>query len=104
MGPLSWLRIVAACALCGPWGTHEAAEITRIASGPEENKSLDVDFTVRFERSTRRGKITREGPSGDAVVDLTELQYQQTTSRIVPLRPVLTQSSCAREISVPCSV
>src|SRR5689334_19379246 len=81
--------VLATCAaLAAPCA--RAADVTRVASSAEPDNPFDLDLTVRYERTQRKAKITREfadrtadGGLG-AVRDENELWYEQVTSRVVP--------------------
>ena len=85
MGRPFSLRTLTACALLLLGGGAEAAEITRVASSAEADNPFDLDFSVRWERTLRRAKITREGADSNGVVaDFTELRYEQVTNQLIP--------------------
>ncbi len=85
MGRPYSLRTLTACALLLLAGGAEAAEITRVASAAEPDNPFDLDLSVRWERTLRRAKITREGADSDGnIADFTELRYEQVTNQIIP--------------------
>ena len=85
MGRPFSLRILTACALLLLGVAAEAAEITHVASSAEPDNPFDLDFSVRWERTLRRAKITREGAdSGGTVADFTELRYEEVSNQIIP--------------------
>lgn len=52
-----------------------AAEITRVASSFDKDNPFDLDLWVGFERTQRRGKITRERHQDGHIADVLELRY-----------------------------
>lgn len=66
------------------------AEITRVSSSGERDSAFGARFEVRWERSQRHARITREygdnggTPGVGAVSDNVELDYSQVTNRLVP--------------------
>jgi len=86
------LGILGACtflvALSGP---ARGAEITHLATAAEaNNRSLDIDLSVRWDRTQKRVRITREqadptaSPPIGAIIDQTALRYSQITNALVP--------------------
>ncbi len=85
MGRPFSLRTLTACALLLLGPGAEAAEITRVLSAADTGNPFDLDFSVRWERTLRRAKITREGPdSSGMIADFTEMRYEQITNQIIP--------------------
>lgn len=85
MGRPFSLRTLTACGLLLLAGGAEAAEITRVASSAEPDNPFDLDFSIRWERTLRRAKITREAAdAAGTVADFTELRYEQVTNQIIP--------------------
>ncbi len=85
------LGILGACAmLVALSGTARAAEITHVATAAEPNKAVDVDLSIRWDRTQERVRITRErqdptaAPPVGAVTDLTALRYTEIRNAIVP--------------------
>ncbi|HZZ84602.1 MAG TPA: hypothetical protein VFE30_08700 [Anaeromyxobacteraceae bacterium] len=77
------LLVVVACAFCAQ--TAQAAEITRLAASPERNNLFDVDLQVRYEHAEKKARISRERTDASgAVVDATELSFEESSNRIVP--------------------
>jgi len=72
-----------------PSGLAGAAEATRVSSSGEPESVFDLSISVRYERTDRRAKVSRETgsvpsfPTGQ-VNDESELTYSQVTSRLVP--------------------
>jgi hypothetical protein len=81
------LTAVLVIALACPAG---AAEVTRIASSGDVDNPFDIDFSIRWERSQTRGKITRELVSDTGagypplVEDVTELRLTQVSNVVIP--------------------
>jgi hypothetical protein len=88
MRRLLGLVLLTCAAVAAP--SARAADVTRVASSAEPDNPFDLDVTVRYERTQRKAKITREfadrtadGGLG-AVRDENELWYEQVTNRVVP--------------------
>ncbi|HEY3446998.1 MAG TPA: hypothetical protein VGK67_11570 [Myxococcales bacterium] len=62
-----------------------AAEITRVASSFDKDNPFDLDVWVGFERTQRRGKITRERHQDGHIADVLELRYQ-SIHQSLPMR------------------
>lgn len=77
---------VAAClvALAFPAGAR-GAELTRVASSFDTGNPFDLDLSVGFVRTQRRGKITREWHDGTELINATELRYTAITQEL-PMR------------------
>ena len=65
-----------------------AAEITRVASSFDKDNPFDLDLWVGFERTQRRGKITRERHQESHIADVLELRYTGITQSL-PMRLAL---------------
>lgn len=88
MGRLRSLATLLAGALTA--APAAGADITRVSSSGEADSAFDLRIDVRYDRTQRRAKITREfgdnaGVPGIGVVgDESELTYARLTSRVVP--------------------
>ncbi|HUL58865.1 MAG TPA: hypothetical protein VLU43_06310 [Anaeromyxobacteraceae bacterium] len=85
------LGILGACTLLAALsGPVHAAEITHVASAAETNKTIDVDLSIRWDRTQKRVRITREQPDPaasppiGAIIDQTALRYTEISNAIVP--------------------
>jgi len=67
-----------------------AAEVTRVASSGDPDNPFDIDFSLRWERLQKRGRITREvlgapaaGSPLGRVVDRTELRLSDVQNLVI---------------------
>lgn len=65
-----------------------AAEVTRVATAFEAQNPFDLDLSVGFSRTQRRGKITRERHQDNHIADVIELRFMEIDQRL-PLRLAL---------------
>jgi hypothetical protein len=87
MGRLRSLATLFAGALAA--APAPAAEITRVSSSGEPDSAFDLRIDLRYERTQRRAKISREygdvrASATGTVSDNLELNWSQLTSRVVP--------------------
>jgi len=84
-----------------------AAEVTRVASSGDPDNAFDIDFSLRWERQQKRGRITREqvlaDPGGGLgrVSDRTELRISDITNTVIPRVAVGLYQDLELHVEVP---
>lgn len=66
-------------------GSTQAAEVTRTASAFDPGNPFDLDLQIGFERTQRRGLISREVYRNGSIEDVPELRYTAITQEM-PMR------------------
>ncbi len=84
MGSRFVVCALAVCSLLVAAPTR-AAEITRVASSFDQDNPFDLDFSIGFERTQRKGTIVREFHNGGQVKDVLEMRYTQIDQQM-PMR------------------
>ena len=85
------LRVLTACMVVAVGAPAGAAEVTQVLTAAEPNKPFSLDFSVRWDRTQKRVRITREAanpPTADSpngsIEEQTALRYTRVTNAIVP--------------------
>lgn len=87
---MGWVRTSIAAAVLASSGLAQAAEITRVASSGDPDNPFDLDVSIRWDRTQRRGKITKEfanpGLNGKygAIEDGTEMRFTNISNILTP--------------------